>query len=56
LEQQISGLSRRVEELSRDEHGEGQPRERSERRKTRSGRWLWNWTPLWTALVPSLEP
>lgn len=56
LEQQIAGLSRRVEELSRDEHGEGQPRERSERRKTRSGRWLWNWTPLWTALVPSLEP
>lgn len=53
LEQQIAGLSRRLEELSRDEHGEGQPRGR---RKTRAGRWRWIWTPLWTALVPSLEP
>jgi hypothetical protein len=57
LEQQIAGLSRRLEELSRDKQDEGQPRERSERRKTRSGHWRGNWTPLlWTALVPCLEP
>jgi hypothetical protein len=37
LEQQIAGLSRRVEELSRDKSGEGQPRERSKGRKARSG-------------------
>lgn len=53
LEQQVAGLSKRVEELSGDEQDEGQPRER---RKTRSGLWWWNWMPLWTALVPSLAP
>ena len=56
LEQQIAGLSRRVEELSRDEHDEGQPRERSQRRKTRSELWRLSWTPLLIALVPALEP
>jgi hypothetical protein len=51
LEQQIAGLSRRVEALSADEQHEGQPRERSEksekseRRKTRTGRWRWYCTP-----------
>jgi len=48
LEQQVAGLSKRLEELSGDEHDEGQPRAR---RKTRSGLW---WTPLWIALAPSL--
>jgi hypothetical protein len=56
LEQQIAGLSKRVEELSRDEHDDGQPRERSERRGTRPGRWMLIWMPLWTTLVPSLQP
>ncbi len=62
LEQQIAGLCRRVEELSRDEPNEVQPRERSERSersegsKTRSGRWRWYCTPLWSANGPSLEP
>ena len=40
LEQQIAGLSRRMDELSRDEHGVGQPGEKS---KTRSK-------------VPAVEP
>jgi hypothetical protein len=38
LEQQIARLSRRVEELSSDGHGEVQPRERNETGKTRSRR------------------
>jgi len=56
LEQQVAGLSKRVEELSGDEHDEGQPGERSEKRKTRAGLWWWNWMSLLTALVPSLAP
>jgi hypothetical protein len=39
LEQQVAGLSRRVEELSGDNHDEARPREKGESRKTRSGRW-----------------
>jgi hypothetical protein len=54
LEQQIARISRRLDELSRDEHGEGQPRERSQRRKTRSKYWRSSWTPLYTVLIPSL--
>jgi hypothetical protein len=50
LEQQIAGLTRSLEELSRDEYPEGPERER---RKTRSGYWRWTWTPLLTALVSS---
>jgi hypothetical protein len=53
LEQQIAGLSRRLDELSRNEHGERQPREK---RKTRARHRRSSWTPLWTALVPSLAP
>ncbi len=53
LQQQIAGLSRRLDELSRDEHAEGQP---SERRMTRSGNGRWTWTPLLIALIPSLAP
>jgi hypothetical protein len=53
LEQQIAGLSRRLDELSRNEHGERQPREN---RKTRARHRRSSWTPLWTALVPSLAP
>jgi len=56
LEQQVAGLSKRVEELSGNEHDEGQPGERSEKRKTRAGLWWWNWMPLLTAIVPSLAP
>ena len=55
LEQQIAGISRRLDELSRGEHGEGQPRERSQRRKkTNSKYWRSSWTPLYNALLPSL--
>lgn len=51
LEEQIAGLSRRLDKLSRSWHGGGQPRERSERASTRSRyRRSANWTPLWTAL------
>jgi hypothetical protein len=53
LEQQIAGLSRRLDELSRKEHGEGQLREK---RKTRVRHRRSTWAPLWTALVPSLAP
>jgi hypothetical protein len=56
LEQQVAGLSKRVEELSGDEHDEARSHERSERRKTRSGLWWWNWTLSLTALLPSLAP
>jgi hypothetical protein len=51
LEQRIAWLAKRVEELSRDERGERQPREASVGRKTTSR----YWTPLYlcTALVPS---
>jgi hypothetical protein len=55
LEQRIAGLSKRVEELSRDESDEPQPREASVGRKTRSRYRPSSWTPLYlcTALVPS---
>jgi hypothetical protein len=54
LEQRIAGLSKRVEELSRDESDEPQPREASVGRKTRSRYRRSSWTPLYlcTALVP----
>jgi hypothetical protein len=47
LEQRIAGLSRRVDELSRDERAERQPRERSVARKTRSRYRRSSWTPLY---------
>jgi hypothetical protein len=55
LEQRIAGLSRRVDELSRDEHAERQPHERSAARRTRSRYRRSSWTPLYlcTALVRS---
>jgi hypothetical protein len=55
LEQRIAGLSRRVDELSRDEHAERQPRERTVAGKTRSRYRRSSWTPLYlcTALVRS---
>ena len=53
LEQQIARLSRRLDELSRDGHGEGQP---PEGKKTGSGNGRWTWMPLWFALIPSLAP
>jgi hypothetical protein len=54
LEQQIAGLSTRLEELSRNGNGEGQRRDRRKRKKTRSAQLRWNWMPFWTALLPSL--
>jgi len=48
LEQQIAGLTRSLEELSRDEYPDGRQRES---RKARPGYWRWTWTPLLTALV-----
>jgi hypothetical protein len=58
LEQRIAGLSRRVDELSRDAQHERQPRQRSVAGKTRSRAWRSSWAPLYlcTAFVPSLEP
>jgi hypothetical protein len=53
LEQRIAGLSRRLDELSRNKHGEGQLRGK---KKTRSRYPRSSWAPLWTALIPSLEP
>lgn len=54
LEQQIVGLSKRLDELSRRKNGEVRPRERkSERKKRGSGYWG-TWTILRTALVPSI--
>jgi len=47
LEQRIAGLSRRVDELSRDEHAERQPRQRTVARKTRSRYRRSSWTPLY---------
>jgi hypothetical protein len=51
LEQRIAGLSRRVDELSRDEHAERQPRERTVARKTRSRYRRSSWTPLYLCTV-----
>lgn len=44
LEQQIAGLTRRLEELSPDEPSEEQLRET---RNGKSGHWRQSWTPLW---------
>jgi hypothetical protein len=54
LEQRIAGLSKRVDELSRGEGDERQPREVSAGRKTRARYRRSSWTPLYlcTALVP----
>jgi hypothetical protein len=51
LQQQIAGLTRRLDELSRDGHAEEQAPETT---KTRSGNGRWTWTPLLTVLIPSL--
>ena len=55
LEQRIAWLSKRVEELSRGERDERQPREASVGSKTTSRYPRSSWTPLYlcTALVPS---
>jgi hypothetical protein len=53
LEQQVAGLSRRMDELSRNEHDAAQPGEKS---KTGSRYRRPGWAPLWTALIPSLAP
>jgi hypothetical protein len=56
LEQQIAGISRRLDELFSDERGEGQPREGSQRRKARPSYQRSSWTPLLTVLVTALQP
>ena len=58
LEQRIAGLSKRVDELSRDERDKGdkrQPRETSVRRKTRSRYRPSSWTPLYLCVSGSLR-
>jgi hypothetical protein len=60
LEKQVARLSRRLEELSRDERDERgvrqSPRVSGRGRKARPGNWGWNGIALWTVLVPSLQP
>lgn len=53
MEQQIAGLSRRLEELSHNGDGNGQRREKGKARKTNSAHL--RWMPFWTALLPSLS-
>lgn len=53
LEQQIAGLSRRLDKLSRIQRGQGQSPDRSERGRARARYRGANWTPLWTVLLPS---
>ena len=53
LEQQVAGLSRRMDELSRNSRGAGRPSERSQ---TRSPYRRASWAPLWTGPIPSSEP
>ena len=47
LEQRIAGLSSRLDELSRDERDERQPRERNVRRKTKPRSRASTWSPLY---------
>ena len=56
LEQQIARLARRLDKLSRNQHGEGQPRQRSERKGARPRYLGSSSTLLWTGLLPSLQP
>ena len=53
LEQQIAGISRRLDELSSAERGEIQSAERNHPKKTRSSLPLSNWTPLLAVLIPA---
>lgn len=53
LEQQIVGLSQRLEELSHNGNGDGQ-RPESKRKKTNSGPSRWTWMPFWSAFLPAL--
>jgi hypothetical protein len=55
LEQQIAGISKRLDELSGAGDGEKQSRDRGRTRKTRPNYRRSNWTPLWSALVPVLN-
>jgi hypothetical protein len=53
LEQQVAGLSRRLDELSGNEHDAARPGEKS---RTSSRYRRPGWAPLWTTLIPSLAP
>jgi len=52
MEQQIAGLSRRLEELSHNGDGNGQRREKGKTKKTNSAHL--RWMPFWTAFLPAL--
>jgi len=54
LEQQIAGLSRRLEMLSRGQHGDGQSRRTSESKKAIARYRRSSTTHLWLTLLPSL--
>ena len=55
LEQQIAGLSKRLEMLSRSQHGEGQSRQPSQTRRTRVRYRRPSSAHLWLTLPPSVE-
>lgn len=55
LEQQIAGLSKRLEMLSRSQHGEGQSRQPSQSKRTRVRYRRPSSTHLWLTLPPSVE-
>jgi hypothetical protein len=54
LEQQIAGLTRRLDSLTRGQHVEGQIRQASERKRARPRYRRSSVPPLWFALLPSL--
>jgi hypothetical protein len=52
LEQQVAGISKRLDELSGAGDGKRQSRARNKIRKSRPNYRRTNWTPLWSLLVP----
>jgi hypothetical protein len=54
LEQQIAGLTRRLDSLARTQHGEGQPRQASERKRARARYRRPTAPPLWLVFLPAL--
>ena len=56
LEQQIAGLSHRLDMLSRNQYGGGQSRQASQSKKTRVRYRRSSSTHLWLTLLPSLQP
>lgn len=56
LEQQIAGLSKRLDKLSRSQHSAGRSRQESESKKARVRYRRPSSTHLWITLLPSLQP